>query len=42
MHLTRLADAKPYTAPKHSDVVALRLQGMEATPSGFGWLGLSY
>jgi quercetin dioxygenase-like cupin family protein len=42
VHLTRLADAKPYTAPLHSGVAALRLQGLEASPAAFGSLGLSY
>jgi quercetin dioxygenase-like cupin family protein len=42
MHITRLANAKPYTAPKHFDVAALRLQGLEASPSGFCSVGLSY
>ena len=42
MRITRLADAKPYEAPKHTDVMALRLQGLEATPSGFCSMGLSY
>jgi quercetin dioxygenase-like cupin family protein len=42
MHITRLADAKPYPAPNHSDVVALRLQGAEASPAGLGSVGLSY
>ena len=28
MQITRLADAKPYTAPKHFDMRALRLQGL--------------
>ena len=42
MRVTRLADAKPYSAPKHFDVASLRLQGLEATPAGFGSVGLSY
>jgi quercetin dioxygenase-like cupin family protein len=42
MHVTRIADARPYDAPKHIDVAALRLQGLEATPSGFCSVGLSY
>ena len=42
MRITRLADARPYAAPKHVDVAALRLQGLDATPSGFCSVGLSY
>jgi quercetin dioxygenase-like cupin family protein len=42
MRVTRLADAKPYDAPMHSDVTALRLQGLEASPAGFCSVGLSY
>lgn len=42
MRVTRLADARPYQAPKHFDVSALRLQGLEATPAGFCSVGLSY
>jgi quercetin dioxygenase-like cupin family protein len=42
VHVTRLADAQPYTAPKHVDVSALRLQGLDASPSGFATVGLSY
>lgn len=42
MKITRLDDAKPYSAPKHSDVASLRLQGLEATPAGFCSVGLSY
>src|SRR5665647_3977431 len=42
MKITRLDDAKPYSAPKHSDVASLRLQGLEATPASFCSVGLSY
>ena len=42
MKVTRLADAKPYSAPAHVDVASLRLQGLEATPAGFCSVGLSY
>jgi mannose-6-phosphate isomerase-like protein (cupin superfamily) len=42
MHVTRLADAKAYDAPKHAGVHSLRLQGLEATPAGFCSIGLSY
>jgi quercetin dioxygenase-like cupin family protein len=40
--VTRIADAKPYTAPKHFDVSALRLQGFEASASKNFWVGLSH
>jgi mannose-6-phosphate isomerase-like protein (cupin superfamily) len=42
MHITRLADAKRYDAPKHFDMCGLRLQGLQATPAGFAWVGLSH
>jgi quercetin dioxygenase-like cupin family protein len=42
MKVTRLGDARPYSAPKHVDVASLRLQGLEATPAGFCSVGLSY
>lgn len=42
MHVTRLVDAKAYSAPLHSGVASLRLQGLEASPSDFAWVGLSY
>lgn len=42
MRITRLGDARPYSAPKHADVASLRLQGLEATPAGFCSVGLSY
>jgi quercetin dioxygenase-like cupin family protein len=42
MHVTRLADAKAYTAPAHFDVRCLRLQGLEASPSHFASVGLSH
>jgi quercetin dioxygenase-like cupin family protein len=42
MIITRLADAKPYEAPKHVDCTALRLQGFDASPvDGFS-VGLSH
>jgi glyoxylate utilization-related uncharacterized protein len=42
MHVTRIADAKPYETKGHFDMVALRLQGFEASPSTFAWTGLSH
>ena len=42
MHITRLADAKRYDAPKHFDMRSLRLQGFDASAADFGWTGLSY
>ena len=42
MEITRLADAKPYSAPKHFDMRGLRLQGLEASGADFAWTGLSY
>ena len=42
MQITRLAEAKPYIAPKHYDMRSLRLQGLEATSADFAWAGLSY
>lgn len=42
MHVTRLAEARPYDAPKHHAMRALRLQGFEASPSENFWVGLSH
>ncbi|MCM0018774.1 MAG: cupin domain-containing protein [Tagaea sp.] len=42
MHVTRLRDAKHYEAPNHTGVASLRLQGMEASPAGAFWCGLSH
>jgi mannose-6-phosphate isomerase-like protein (cupin superfamily) len=41
MHVTRLADARPYEAPKHHDMVGLRLQGWDVSPTQSFWVGLS-
>ncbi len=41
MHVTRLADARPYEAPKHHDMVGLRLQGWDVSPTESFWVGLS-
>jgi mannose-6-phosphate isomerase-like protein (cupin superfamily) len=42
MEVTRLAEARPYEAPKHVDCRALRLQGWEASRSEGFWVGLSH
>jgi quercetin dioxygenase-like cupin family protein len=42
MHVTRLDDAQPYTAPKHHAMTALRLQGFDASDSAAFWVGLSH
>lgn len=42
MLVKRFQDARPYEAPNHYDMRALRLQGFEADgPQGF-WTGLSH
>jgi quercetin dioxygenase-like cupin family protein len=41
MEVTRLANAKPYEAPKHFDMRGLRLQGFEASGAESFWVGLS-
>ena len=41
MEVTRIDQAKPYEAPRHNDVTALRLQGWDATSATFAWVGLS-
>ena len=42
MEITRFAEARRYDAPKHYDMRTLRLQGFEASASGFAWTGLSH
>jgi glyoxylate utilization-related uncharacterized protein len=42
MHVTRLADAKPYDARGHFNMVGLRLQGFDASPAESFWVGLSH
>lgn len=42
MHVTRVAHAKPYEAAKHFDMVGLRLQGFDASPTENFWVGLSH
>src|SRR5437660_985290 len=42
MQVTRFADAKPYDARGHFNMVGLRLQGFEASPAKSFWVGLSH
>ena len=42
MHVTRIDDAAPYETKGHFDMMALRLQGFDASPSSFAWAGLSH
>jgi quercetin dioxygenase-like cupin family protein len=42
MQVTRIADAKPYEAPKHHGGHMLRLQGQEASGAENYWVGLSH
>ena len=42
MQVTRLAEAKPYEAPKHFDCTALRLQGFDASRCRELQVGLSH
>ena len=42
MKKVRLQDVKPYSAPKHFNMVAMRLQGKEETGIQKFWMGLSY
>jgi quercetin dioxygenase-like cupin family protein len=42
MKVTRFADAKPYVAPNHYEMVSLRLQGFEAGGPKAFWTGLSH
>jgi quercetin dioxygenase-like cupin family protein len=42
MKMTRLADAKPYEAPGHYDMRALRLHNKDDVTNGEITLGLSY
>jgi mannose-6-phosphate isomerase-like protein (cupin superfamily) len=42
MQVVRLADARPYDAPKHYDCRALRLQGFDATDAQAFNVGLSH
>lgn len=42
MRVTRFEDAKPYEAPNHRDMRALRLQGFEPGGPEVSWVGLSH
>ena len=42
MDVMRYGDAKPYQAPLHHGVTALRLQGFDASGADFAWAGLSH
>lgn len=42
MQVTRLAEARPYEAPRHFDCRALRLQGWDASDASAFWVGLSH
>lgn len=42
MEITRLDEAAPYVAANHHDMVALRLQGHDASPTDNFWVGLSH
>lgn len=42
MEITRLDEAAPYEAANHHDMVALRLQGHEASGAEHFWVGLSH
>jgi mannose-6-phosphate isomerase-like protein (cupin superfamily) len=42
MQVTRIADARPYEAPKHHGGHMLRLQGHDASPAQSSWVGLSH
>lgn len=42
MKKVSLSQVKPYAAPKHFNMVAMRLQGKEETGIQKFWMGLSY
>lgn len=42
MRKVRLRDVKPYHAPKHFNMTALRLHGREETGAQRFWMGLSH
>ena len=37
-----LSDVKPYVAPGHFDMVALKLHGLEESGASKFWMGMSY
>jgi quercetin dioxygenase-like cupin family protein len=42
VHVTRAGEAREYFPPLHHGCTALRLQGLEASPADFAWVGLSH
>lgn len=42
VQITRIAEARPYEAPGHHEMAALRLQGHAATSTRHNWVGLSH
>src|SRR4051812_46116975 len=42
MHVTSLLAARPYEAPNHHAMTALRLQGFDASDTDNFWVGLSH
>jgi glyoxylate utilization-related uncharacterized protein len=42
MRVTRISDAKPYETKGHFAMTGMRLQGFDASPSTFAWVGLSH
>jgi mannose-6-phosphate isomerase-like protein (cupin superfamily) len=42
MEITRIGDARPYDAPRHHGMTALRLQGHEASAARGASVGLSH
>jgi quercetin dioxygenase-like cupin family protein len=40
--VTRAGEAREYHPPLHHGCTALRLQGLEASPADFAWVGLSH
>ncbi len=41
MQVTLFQNARHYPVPKHNDMVAFRLQGLDVTKTGGTWVGLS-
>jgi glyoxylate utilization-related uncharacterized protein len=42
VEVRRIAEARPYEAPGHFDMAALRLQGRDVGSGGDFWVGLSH